>query len=73
MKEQEHPLITAIRLKKKAIRNKAHPKVIANLERIIAERSKKSMDIMRKSAFVSDILDGKVEVVNKKIVYKDKE
>ncbi len=56
--EQEHPLITAIRLKNKAIRNKAHPTIIANLQRIITERTERSLEIMRKSSYVSKILDG---------------
>lgn len=56
MKEQEHPLITAIQLKKKAIKAGAHPRVIERLQQIIAERAQKSVEIMRKSEYVSNIL-----------------
>lgn len=57
MKEKEHPLVVAIKLKQKAKRANAHPKIINRIQRRITEETKKTINIMRKSSFISSILD----------------
>ena len=54
--EEEHPLITAIRLKKKAVKLKAEPLIISNIEKRISILAKQSMKTMRKSDYVSNII-----------------
>ncbi len=44
----EHPLIEAIKLRDKAKKNKAHPKLIGNLEKRIKDEAKASMKILEK-------------------------
>ena len=51
-----HPLIRAVQLKRKAVRAKAHPNIIKNLEAQIANLAQKSLNILSKSDwFVTNI------------------
>lgn len=54
----EHIIIKLIKLKEKAIKSKAHKKIISNIQDRISKETKLSLDIMRKSEFISNILQG---------------
>lgn len=54
---KEHPLIEAIDLKDKAIREGAHPKVVERLERIINERALHARQILSRSETGRKILE----------------
>ena len=56
---KEHPLVEAVRLKQKAKRAKAHPRIIENIQKRITEITKTTMNTMRKSEYISSVLDGK--------------
>lgn len=46
--KDEHPLHRAIRLKNKAVRNKAHPKIIAQLEEQIKIHAKEGAEAINR-------------------------
>jgi len=54
MPKDEHPLIKAIRLKKEAIKKKAHPKIIENIQKRIKAEAQKSLEILKKGNLYKD-------------------
>lgn len=59
MKEQEHPLIVAVALKQKAQKMGAHPKIVARIQARISAIANETMETMRKSKYISEIIDRK--------------
>jgi hypothetical protein len=55
---KKHPLIYAIELKEKAVKCKANPKIIAQIEKTIKSEAKKSAKILKN-------IDKLIEDVNK--------
>ena len=56
--KEEHPLITVIKLKKKALRVRCHPRILAEIEKTISKRAQESVDILTKSEFGKKLLTG---------------
>ncbi len=65
--ERQHPLIEAMRLRDKARRSKAHPKVLANLNKMVSERARKSSRILRKSKAIRESMDNGEKLDGSKI------
>lgn len=58
---KEHPIIEAIKLKKKAIKNGAHPKIVRMLEEKLNHEVKLTAYIFSQSKRFSNFIDGELE------------
>lgn len=63
MNKKEHPLIEALRFKKKARKSKAHPKIVESIQRRIEKEAQKSLGILEKgNLFKNNEISDKIEL-----------